>query len=268
MENLKLLTSFADSKKEIVVVDVQGYVDQANCSQLESLFKELKADGCYKLIFNFKDLVYLSSAGWGVLVGEIKDIKEHGGDIKIVSMNPQVYEVYQMLEFYHILNDYPTIEDALRAFNVQEDKEDGIFADKTNGDVFELGKEKYQVNTTPDEVTASLELDIDLKDTDLLSKASMESTSLSEADRENLGAGDFSANGVNSINVDVANLPIHEKIKRVVSQYPLLSIFQIKKMLSHEEFGHERVNIFKLYSLLKKLNLETKEKRYRYWRSC
>jgi len=265
MENLKLSTSFAVTSKDVVLVNIEGYVDQANCSQLESLFKDLKEDGCYKLIFDFTDLVYLSSAGWGVFVGEIKDFREHGGDIKLVNMNPQVYEVFQMLEFYHILNDYPTVEDALRAFNITMGKNNKTFIHEKDSNEIEVEEKMYSDNSNPDDINTSLELNIDFKDTIIPKKSALESIVQNETDLKNYSIIDIEKN---YLAIDVSKLPLHEKIKKVVSQYPLLSIFKIKKMLSHEEFGHEKVNIFKLYSLLKKLNLETKKKRYRYWRSC
>ena len=62
--------------------------------------------------------------------------------------------------------------------------------------------------------------------------------------------------------------PLAEKIKRVVSNYPLLSIFQIRKMLRHEKFGNARVGVLKLYRTLRNINLESRAKRFRFYRSC
>ena len=67
---------------------------------------------------------------------------------------------------------------------------------------------------------------------------------------------------------NISYLPINEKIRKVVAQFPLLSTRQIKKMLKHEEFGRERIGYFRFFRLLRELNLETKVKRYRYYRSC
>jgi hypothetical protein len=68
-------------------------------------------------------------------------------------------------------------------------------------------------------------------------------------------------------NVNPAMLPLNEKIKRIISESPLLSIFQIRKELQTDKYGSSKVNIYKLYKTLKVLNLESKEKRYRFYRA-
>jgi anti-sigma B factor antagonist len=60
---------------------------------------------------------YISSAGWGIFIGEIKEIRNHGGDLKLAGMVPDVYEVFQLLEFQSILDAFPTTEEAVRAFD-------------------------------------------------------------------------------------------------------------------------------------------------------
>ena len=68
--------------------------------------------------------------------------------------------------------------------------------------------------------------------------------------------------------LNMGSLPVQEKIRKIVAEFPLLSTRQIKKMLRHEDFGRHKIGFFKLRSVLKELNLESKAKRYRYYRSC
>jgi len=61
---------------------------------------------------------YISSAGWGIFISEIKGIRERGGDLKLVRMIPDVYEVFELLEFHYILKAYDSIEEAIRDFDL------------------------------------------------------------------------------------------------------------------------------------------------------
>ena len=61
--------------------------------------------------------------------------------------------------------------------------------------------------------------------------------------------------------------PLVEKIKRAVLESPISGIRGVQKKLKTEKFGFVRIGWFRLRSILKTLNLETKEKRYRYYRS-
>jgi hypothetical protein len=71
----------------------------------------------------------------------------------------------------------------------------------------------------------------------------------------------------NTQTVNLARLPLNEKIKQIISETPLISILEIQKELRQTKYGSSQIGIFKLYRTLKTLNLNTKEKRYRYYRS-
>ena len=64
-----------------------------------------------------------------------------------------------------------------------------------------------------------------------------------------------------------SQLPLNEKIKRIILENPKNSISKICKRISSEEYGREKVSRFRMRSLLKKMSLETKEKRFRFYRS-
>jgi len=63
---------------------------------------------------------YISSAGWGIFISEIKGIRERDGDLKLANMIPDVYEVFELLEFHYILKAYDSIEAAIQDFNQEE----------------------------------------------------------------------------------------------------------------------------------------------------
>ena len=88
------------------MVELDGHIDQSNSHQLQKMFDNILQSGCSKVIVDFNRLFYMSSSGWGVFVGEIKRFRDLEGDIKLTNMNPEIYDVYQMLEFYHIFDDY------------------------------------------------------------------------------------------------------------------------------------------------------------------
>ena len=59
---------------------------------------------------------YISSAGLGVFMAFIEDVRENEGDIKLTNMSPKVYNVFDLLGFpllYEILKDE---QDAVNRF--------------------------------------------------------------------------------------------------------------------------------------------------------
>ena len=67
--------------------------------------------------------------------------------------------------------------------------------------------------------------------------------------------------------LEEADFPITEKIKKVVIDNPMLNIWSIKKILKSERFGFTDIGVFILRKHLKKMGLDSKAKRYRFYRS-
>lgn len=83
----------------IVIIDISGYLDAYTANDLEqTIFKTIQG-GDYKIIVNFKELDYISSAGLGVFMAFIEEIREKNGDIKLSNMNSKVFSVFDLLGF-------------------------------------------------------------------------------------------------------------------------------------------------------------------------
>lgn len=276
MEKIKIDSKFADQTGDIMIVELGGHVDQSNSFQLQKMFDSILGSNCYKVVVDFGKLTYMSSAGWGIFVGEIKRFRENGGDIKIANMTPDIYDVYQMLEFYHIIDDYVSVDEAAATFEKQDidlalsaekfplirDPEMGLkktppvsgeWQDKT--EILDLNMPDQDQFVTP---SAGKNRDTQLE----FVPGGSRSTVISER----TGTQFIPPGLTHDIKLD--RLPLAEKVKKVISQNPLVGVFGIRRVLQHEHFGYTKVGIIKLWRLLKQLDLETKEKRYRYYRSC
>jgi len=106
----------AKSSEDVSVIKVSGYLDTTTARDLETALNNLLDKGSYKIVLDLSGVTYISSAGWGIFIGEIKEIRNHGGDLKLAAMTGDVFEVFQLLEFQSILEAYPSIEEAKQAF--------------------------------------------------------------------------------------------------------------------------------------------------------
>ncbi|MBD3424411.1 MAG: anti-sigma factor antagonist, partial [Candidatus Latescibacteria bacterium] len=95
--------------KGVVVIKLSGLVDSANSHLLENRLSELIEDGHVKLVFDLSDIDYISSAGWGIFVSEMKGIREREGDLKLSGMSPDVRDVFELLEFDSLLTPYDDV---------------------------------------------------------------------------------------------------------------------------------------------------------------
>ncbi len=84
---------------EVTVLFLNGFLDAHTSGILEKKFEELLSSGNFKIVVNFKDLTYISSAGLGVFMAYIENMRNSGGDIKLCSMSDKIFNIFDMLGF-------------------------------------------------------------------------------------------------------------------------------------------------------------------------
>lgn len=102
--------------EDIILLKLHGLVDSGTAQFLEDKFNELVNSENVKIVVDLQNVDYISSAGWGIFVGEIKGIRQRNGDVKLAGMRSDVREVFDLLEFNTLLTPYLSNEEAFSAF--------------------------------------------------------------------------------------------------------------------------------------------------------
>jgi anti-anti-sigma factor len=111
----------------ITIVQLEGHLDSVTCTTLEKQLRDAIARSSSKIILDLTDVSYISSGGWGIFVGEVRELREQGGDVVLVGMTPEVYDVYELLGFSDILRALGTIEEAVTYIKLPpEDRSAGV----------------------------------------------------------------------------------------------------------------------------------------------
>jgi anti-sigma B factor antagonist len=101
---------------DISILYIKGYLDAHTAPKLEQELQNLIDEGKFKIIVNFNELSYISSAGLGVFMGFIETIREKEGDIKLSNMSPKIFRVFDLLGFPTLYDILDTDEEAKRKF--------------------------------------------------------------------------------------------------------------------------------------------------------
>lgn len=104
------------------VLELKGYLDAHTAPDLETTFQKLLTDRKFNIIVNCKDLTYISSAGLGVFMAYIEDVRKNRGDIKLSNMSPKVYNVFDLLGFPVLYEIYKDEQEAVNKFRQQTKK--------------------------------------------------------------------------------------------------------------------------------------------------
>jgi anti-sigma B factor antagonist len=100
----------------VSVIELKGYLDAHTAPDLETAFQKLLTEKKYKVVVNCRDLSYISSAGLGVFMAYVEDIRKNMGDIKLTNMSPKVYNVFDLLGFPILYEIYKDEQEAVTRF--------------------------------------------------------------------------------------------------------------------------------------------------------
>jgi len=112
-------TSFTVQRKEsgdLIVLSLNGFLDAHTAPEFEKAIQQEIEAGHLRLVADCGELTYISSAGLGVFMSFIEDIREGGGDLKICNLSPKVAQVFEILGFDSIFDMTPTVEAAAQSF--------------------------------------------------------------------------------------------------------------------------------------------------------
>ncbi len=204
MKGIDVYVEEAAQNRGVSVLRVSGYVDTTTSPDLERRLQALLREKRYHVVVDLARVEYISSAGWGIFISEIREIREHGGDLKLAGMIPDVREVFDLLEFENILQSYSDAELAVASF--------GPIVPANNP-----------------------------------SASSGESAP---------GAG--VSNGPTRSETVLTD---EDLVREIAKKHPDFGLMRIQKELRRPEYGGRDLNPVQLYVLLRKLELDTRERR-------
>ena len=102
----------------VSVIDVKGYLDAHTAPELENVFNKLLDTKQFKVVVNFDDLKYISSAGLGVFMAYVETMRENMGDIKFSNMKENVYNIFDLLGFPILYEFYKDENEAIKNFDL------------------------------------------------------------------------------------------------------------------------------------------------------
>ncbi|MDI6401324.1 STAS domain-containing protein [Balneolaceae bacterium ANBcel3] len=104
------------TQSDVVILDIQGELDAHTAPVLEKELQKLIEEKTVKIIVNGSSLDYISSAGLGVFMAYIEDIRTVNGDIKITSLKSKVYNVFDLLGFPTLYDILESEDEAIKRF--------------------------------------------------------------------------------------------------------------------------------------------------------
>ena len=102
-----------ERKEDVAVFRLEGRLDSNTAPQFEERVFNGIHNGSRKMVVDFAQLDYISSAGLRVILKATKELKRSQGAFVLCTMKDYVKEVFEISGFDTFLPIYPTLNDAL-----------------------------------------------------------------------------------------------------------------------------------------------------------
>ncbi len=111
---------------DLTIISIEGYLDAHTAPQFEQAVQAEIDQGRFRIIADCSQLTYISSAGLGVFMSFIEEVREQeGGDIKICGLVPKVAQVFDILGFADLYDVVDTCDEAAQRFAEAPAKREG-----------------------------------------------------------------------------------------------------------------------------------------------
>jgi anti-sigma B factor antagonist len=97
------------------VLSVSGEVDVATAPLLRERVVGLVSDGVDKLVIDLDGVDFLDSTGLGVLVGALKRVRSHDGDLRLACSRPRILKVFEITDLTKVFPIGASVEEAIQA---------------------------------------------------------------------------------------------------------------------------------------------------------
>jgi anti-sigma B factor antagonist len=102
------------------VIAVSGEIDVYTAPRLRETLVSLVDAGNYRLIVDMEGVEFLDSTGLGVLVGGLKRVRAHDGEIDLVCTQNRILRIFRITGLNRVFSIFDSVEDALASDSEQE----------------------------------------------------------------------------------------------------------------------------------------------------
>jgi anti-sigma B factor antagonist len=90
-------------ENDVKIVLFEGDLDTISSPKAEAHLNDLRASGTQKILLNFEQLEFISSAGLRVLLITAQELKISGGGLRVCNLNQEVKEIFDISGFSTLL---------------------------------------------------------------------------------------------------------------------------------------------------------------------
>ncbi len=108
-----------DAERHIIAL--HGDVDLFTTPELKQVLAECIESGRVRIVVDLTETTFLDSTALGVLIGAVKRVRSHGGELALVNVDENIAKTFEITGLDQIFTILATREEAARAIDVTRD---------------------------------------------------------------------------------------------------------------------------------------------------
>lgn len=102
---------------DVAVIDLKGRITLGDASgRLRDTIKELITGGTKDILLNLSGVTYMDSSGLGELVGAFATVSNRSGRLKLLGLQPRVFELMHVTKLYSVFEVFEAEDKAIASF--------------------------------------------------------------------------------------------------------------------------------------------------------
>lgn len=94
------------------VLVAHGQIDVHTAPRLRERLIEMVSQGARRIVVDLNDVDFLDSTGLGVLVGVLKRVRSHDGELILACARPRILKVFEITGLTKVFSIHPTVDAA------------------------------------------------------------------------------------------------------------------------------------------------------------
>ncbi len=116
----KISVEYADDTTIITFTDEKILEDKDIRSLQESILSVVEQGDGIKLILDFRNVQFLSSAVLGLLIRVSKKVYERNGKLRLCNINPNIYKIFKITRLTKIFDIYEDLDSAVESLSIED----------------------------------------------------------------------------------------------------------------------------------------------------
>ncbi|WP_027184156.1 STAS domain-containing protein [Desulfovibrio inopinatus] len=105
------------TENNITILEPDGRLDAIQAPHIKNITVQCVKNGMNKIVMDLSNVIFVDSAGLGILVSSLRQLANSGGDMKICGLRKEVRALFELTRLDRVFDIYQERDAAVHGFS-------------------------------------------------------------------------------------------------------------------------------------------------------